>query len=234
FNTGSHAATGQQLTMDGTNEVALLPRLNTLLGVAVAGDVGVIAKGSYLGLKRGWVYDEVADNWQSDRTWAPTFTTTELLALAGAGTELTFTAVPPGCETRLGVDRDNDTWFDRDELDAGTDPADPGSMPTILDIPEDGVVQTIPVLKAAPNPAGASGTQVQFNLPTSERVTLKVYDVQGRQIRSLLAGDLVSAGAVNVNWDLQDDSGRRVSGGIYFLQLQSPTLQISQRLVVTN
>ena len=31
--------------------------------------------------------------------------------------------------TRIGVDRDEDGFFDRDELDAGTDPADPSSIP---------------------------------------------------------------------------------------------------------
>jgi hypothetical protein len=31
---------------------------------------------------------------------------------------------------RVGVDRDEDGFFDRDELDAGSDPADPSSTPS--------------------------------------------------------------------------------------------------------
>ena len=46
-----------------------------------------------------------------------------------AGQELTYTCVPPGSGTRIGVDRDEDGFFDRDELDAGSDPADPASVP---------------------------------------------------------------------------------------------------------
>src|SRR5262249_4570653 len=40
-----------------------------------------------------------------------------------AGQELTYTCVPPGSGIRMGIDRDEDGLFDRDELDAGTDPA---------------------------------------------------------------------------------------------------------------
>ena len=46
-----------------------------------------------------------------------------------AGQALTYTAVPPGGSLRAGVDRDEDGYFDRDEIDAGSDPADPLSIP---------------------------------------------------------------------------------------------------------
>jgi hypothetical protein len=45
------------------------------------------------------------------------------------GSELTFTVVRLGSETRIGIDRDSDGALDRDELDAGTDPADATSTP---------------------------------------------------------------------------------------------------------
>jgi hypothetical protein len=47
--------------------------------------------------------------------------------------------VPSGSEVRIGVDRDEDGIFDRDELDDGTDPADPNSPP-LGDIDGDGIV----------------------------------------------------------------------------------------------
>ena len=55
----------------------------------------------------------------------------DLVASAGPGTEVTFTAVPIGTERRIGVDQDADSAYDRDELDLGTDPADPASRPRI-------------------------------------------------------------------------------------------------------
>jgi len=37
--------------------------------------------------------------------------------------------VPWGTQTRMGIDRDEDGFFDRDELDGCADPADPTSVP---------------------------------------------------------------------------------------------------------
>ena len=42
----------------------------------------------------------------------------DLRSLAtGNGGEFTYTGVPPGNGLRIGIDRDGDTWRDRDELD---------------------------------------------------------------------------------------------------------------------
>jgi hypothetical protein len=43
-----------------------------------------------------------------------------LRTLAAPGSELTWTVVPKGTEWRIGVDRDADGVFDRDEQDRGT------------------------------------------------------------------------------------------------------------------
>src|SRR5205814_10683572 len=40
-----------------------------------------------------------------------------LLALAHAGSELTYTVVPLGTQTRAGIDRDENGTFDRDQAD---------------------------------------------------------------------------------------------------------------------
>lgn len=37
--------------------------------------------------------------------------------------------MPPGSGGRIGVDRDEDTYLDGDERDAGSDPGDPASVP---------------------------------------------------------------------------------------------------------
>jgi hypothetical protein len=63
---------------------------------------------------------------QSDRQSEAALSDNELRTLASAdGGQITYTCVPPGEGVRLGLDRDEDTLFDRDEIDAGTDPADP-------------------------------------------------------------------------------------------------------------
>ena len=37
--------------------------------------------------------------------------------------------MPPGSGARIGIDRDDDGFLDRDELDAGSDPEDETSLP---------------------------------------------------------------------------------------------------------
>ena len=66
---------------------------------------------------------------RSDRVTDPVLTDEQLRAFATGGAGLTYTCVPPGSGMRIALDRDEDGAFDRDELDAGTDPADPLSVP---------------------------------------------------------------------------------------------------------
>jgi len=89
----------------------------------------LIVKGNWNGLDRGWL--RMSDgSYQSDRIAEAPLSSAALLALAGQpGQELTYTCVPPDSGTRIALDRDEDGYYDRDELDAGTDPADPRSHP---------------------------------------------------------------------------------------------------------
>lgn len=127
FGTDTHAGVGAQVTLrtgGGAGDDAT--RLNQMLAIAGTGQVALVAKGRLDGLARGWVLRNGV--MQSDRAMevhAPA----ALVALAAPGSEITWTLVPAGTGTRIGVDRDSDGYYDRDELDAGTDPANAASFP---------------------------------------------------------------------------------------------------------
>ncbi len=126
----SPASVGKQTTLLSLAgappaQIALLASMEQL---ALNGKVGLIAKSRQAGIARGYRYMPPSNTWQSDRA-AQTHTDAAFRALASSGSEITFTVVQLGTETRLGIDRDLDGAFDRDELDAGTDPADPMSHP---------------------------------------------------------------------------------------------------------
>ncbi len=125
----AHAGVGQQVTF-GTGAVDMT-RFNLLLGQANANRLGLVIKGRVGGVARGY-YLIGANLLQSDRT-GQTINETALRASAGAGQELTYTFVVKGTERRIGVDRDADTYLDRDEIDAGSNPADPFSVPHFCD-----------------------------------------------------------------------------------------------------
>jgi hypothetical protein len=80
-------------------------------------------------VQRGWLRTG-GGSFQSDRVGEPLLTDAQLRAHAATpGQERTYHCVPPGSGTRIGLDRDEDGFFDRDEIDAGSDPADPSSTP---------------------------------------------------------------------------------------------------------
>ena len=56
---------------------------------------------------------------------------------------------------------------------------------------------------------------IDFNLSDTGRVSMAVYDGQGRQVRSLLYGANQDAGPHKVTWDGLDWTGRPASPGIY-------------------
>ena len=66
-----------------------------------------------------------------------------------------------------------------------------------------------------PNPFNPS-TKIAFNLPVNSTVSLKIYDVMGREVSRLISNEFKSAGVYSVNFD-----GSNLPSGVYFYQLTS-------------
>jgi DNA-binding beta-propeller fold protein YncE len=133
LDTGLASAVGQQVTATPSsfNDASLVARVDLLRARADAGRCDLVAKGNIAGQARAARYLG-SNQWRSDRQSDPLFGTTALLGFAATpGQESTITCVPPGLGARMGIDRDEDGVFDRDELDAGSDPADPTSVPGV-------------------------------------------------------------------------------------------------------
>ncbi|MEJ2636239.1 MAG: C-GCAxxG-C-C family (seleno)protein [Calditrichia bacterium] len=71
-----------------------------------------------------------------------------------------------------------------------------------------------------PNPFNPE-THIQFSLPKSEAVTLTIYSLDGRQIKTLLSQQRYSAGSHQVKWDGKDNLGNRVSSGMYYYRIKA-------------
>ena len=69
-----------------------------------------------------------------------------------------------------------------------------------------------------PNPFNPD-TEIAFDLPERDYVSMTVYNIGGKRVRTLLDGDM-EAGCHTCGWDGRDERNRRVSTGLYFYRLQ--------------
>jgi hypothetical protein len=70
-----------------------------------------------------------------------------------------------------------------------------------------------------PNPFNPD-TAIQYELPTYTNVQLKICDIPGNEVRALV-NEYQQPGKKIYEWDGKDKSGRVVSSGVYFYQLQT-------------
>jgi hypothetical protein len=102
-------------------------RINQLVSIATTGAAGLVVKGIRDGVERGWVLE--GGSFRSDRQSEALLSPAALLQLSGPQSPMVYTLVVSSTARRIGIDRDGDSFFDRDERDAGSDPADPTSVP---------------------------------------------------------------------------------------------------------
>ncbi len=119
FATDTHAGVGAQATMGGAGGDQTARR-DQLLSIANTGQVDLVAKGVVGGELRGYLHLG-GSSFQSDRA-GEVVTVAQLDEAAANGAMLTYTLVPNGSATRIGIDRDEDGALDRDELDVCATP----------------------------------------------------------------------------------------------------------------
>jgi hypothetical protein len=90
----------------------------------------------------------------------------------------------------------------------------------VADLPENFVLA-----QNYPNPFNPS-TTITFALPTSADVTLRIFDMAGRTIQTLVEG-YVNAGSYDVSFD-----GSSLASGVYFYQLTAENTNIVKKMVL--
>ena len=83
---------------------------------------------------------------------------------------------------------------------------------------------------AWPNPARGSA-RIAFVLPRSDRVALRVFDVSGRLVATLVDG-VLPEGSHSVQWDGEIAGAKRAPAGAYFYRLETPLGSRARSLVL--
>ncbi len=95
-----------------------------------------------------------------------------------------------------------------------------GKAPTALGTgTDDGSVLANRLNHARPNPFNPR-TTIEYSVSAPGRVTLRVYDLSGRVVRTLVDRD-TAAGEHKVVWDGTTDSGHRAASGVYFVRMEA-------------
>jgi hypothetical protein len=94
-----------------------------------------------------------------------------------------------------------------------------------LEIPEE-----YQLLQNYPNPFNPS-TSIQYALKQASKVSLKIYNLLGQEIRTLVNTNQ-EAGFQNVQWDGRDNRGQSVASGIYIYRLETDEFTSTRKMVL--
>lgn len=89
---------------------------------------------------------------------------------------------------------------------------------------------TITLEQNVPNPFNPS-TSISFGMPAAGAVTLVVYDITGKRVRTLI-DEAMPAGFRSVTWHGTDDAGNRVSSGVYFYRFEAGGATITKKMLL--
>jgi len=80
-----------------------------------------------------------------------------------------------------------------------------------------------------PNPFNPT-TNIKFDLPREENVTLKVYNILGQEVKTLVDRKMES-GFHSVKWDGTNNFGIKVSSGVYIYQIRGGKFVQAKRML---
>jgi len=119
---------GQQISLTGAGNRAIHDRIHTLVDRAEASfsskllgghakECELVVSGSVGDVARSWLYDTASNTFRSNKSSEARLSDAQLRGLARSqNTTLTYTCVPFGSGTRIGLDRDLDGVLDRDSI----------------------------------------------------------------------------------------------------------------------
>ena len=92
------------------------------------------------------------------------------------------------------------------------------------------VIKSFKLLQNYPNPFNPN-TIIQYTIPKSGYVQVKIFNDTGQLIRTLYE-KFQAPGTYRIQWDSKNDSGQKVSSGVYIYQAKFNNSTISKKLML--
>ncbi len=104
---------------------------------------------------------------------------------------------------------------------------DAGGKDALLSVERNGenIPSVFSISQNYPNPFNPA-TVINYQLPMNSKVTLKIYDVVGREVAALV-NDIQNAGNYTVTWNASN-----ISSGVYFYQIQAGNYTATKRMIL--
>lgn len=90
--------------------------------------------------------------------------------------------------------------------------------------------ETFELSQNYPNPFNPE-TKIDFELPEMERVIIKIFDVLGREVRTLV-DERKQAGYHTVTWDARDNFGSKVGSGVYYYRIVAGKFSETRKMLL--
>ncbi len=107
---------------------------------------------------------------------------------------------------------------------------DPSTVTSVKSDANEVAVKNFELNQNYPNPFNPS-TVISYQLPSRVKVQLKVYDVLGHEVATLVNG-LQAAGIHHIVFNAQNQSGKRLSSGIYFYKISAGSSRSVRKMLL--
>ncbi|MBD3221452.1 T9SS type A sorting domain-containing protein [bacterium] len=104
--------------------------------------------------------------------------------------------------------------------------------PELVEEAAETLPQPFALLPNYPNPFNPA-TRLVFTTPRSGVVTVELYDVAGRRVRTLV-DEVRPAGRHEVLWNGADDAGRALSSGVYFARMRADGFEQTRKMTLVR
>jgi hypothetical protein len=103
-------------------------------------------------------------------------------------------------------------------------------VPGNVDITQSAIPKAYRLAQNYPNPFNPS-TTIKYDMKDKGLVTVRIYDVAGRLVRTLV-NETKDAGAYSAVWDGRNNIGADVASGIYFYKMDTAGFVATKKLVL--
>jgi hypothetical protein len=157
---------------------------------------------------------------------------TEMITGAGSTSEPTdYTFIDP-----YPVAVGNDYWFWLESISFSGESETFGSV--TLSVPNTDPGQNTPIVPETfglhqnyPNPFNPS-TEISFALEEPDKCELIIYDIKGRKVKTLFTGNIEADRIYSFIWNVEDESGKEVSSGIYLYKLRTSEKVYAKKMIM--